>query len=102
MSLEHHKSDKDFWDYLQGQYIHIFIIVVLFCLHGCKNFMSFSRMRYPSRSITPPLMGLFSPWFLNVSKGVPAVVLKRTSSLRIFSYINFFHSLRSDFEPIRC
>ena len=33
MSLEHHESAKDMWDYLQGQYIQIFRIVVLFCLH---------------------------------------------------------------------
>ena len=33
MSLEHYESAKEMWDYLQGQYILIFIIVVLFCLH---------------------------------------------------------------------
>jgi hypothetical protein len=33
MSLEHHESAKEMWDYLQGQYIQIFRIVVLFCLH---------------------------------------------------------------------
>jgi len=35
------------------------------------------------------VVDLFSPWFLSVNKGVPDAVLKRTSSLRNFSYISF-------------
>ena len=35
------------------------------------------------------VIDLFSPWFLSVNKGVPAAVLKRTSSLRDFTYISF-------------
>jgi len=101
MSLEHHQSAKEMWDYLQGRYVQNSGALLLTLMQGLHDLQQNEMSIEEYYTAFDRLMGPFLSMVPKCETGCSGCCDKKNKFIEKFLIYQFCHGLRPDFESSR-